>query len=788
MAAMQDLRFGIRQLLRRKGSSLLAIVTVALGVGATTAIFSVVDSTMLRPLPYPNPEQLVSVGLTETLPDGKTSRPGPSMEDMLRLRTATDVFSSVEGFGSIANGYISDGATPERLQVVTFTEGYLAQHAVRPLLGRDFMASDMTGTSPLVALLGYGYWQARYGGQDVLGQTIRLGDHVATIVGVLPRTFNPNTPVSVPLIVTPDEFGRRGLGSRINIVARLQPGVTLDAATQRGSVVLGGPATVRLTSRLATVTTPQLPTVKVLLGGVGLLLLLACVNVAGLLLARGATRQSEVAVRASLGATRSRLIRQLLIESLVIAVPGAALGVLLAWITLDAVVANVPLVIPSNSPAAINLTVLLGTMLLLIPTVLIAGLLPAVRLSRVQLSAALMSGGRHGSTPLSRRGGQLLIGIEVALAVVLVSGAGLMLRSMMHLSHVDLGYEPRGLVTMQVLPLDQSPGVHAQYYASLLDRVRRLPGVESAAISNYFHMGTGMRTSAVRGSGGAEMVASYSVSPDYFATVGARLSEGRWPTQAEIDAGVRPVVLNQKAAALLFPDGSALGRTVMSSGPAARPATVVGVMEDVRNDGPTGTGRFYPQHVFFPLDAAPDDLTAAMTLIVRVNDHTRSLGNDLRTLAGALGPRVLVERIRSGEELLAAGVLTPKRRTVMLALLGGLGLLLAIVGIVGVTAFAVARRTREIGVRLAFGARPRQVVAVVLRDAVIPVLAGTLVGAGASYVATDAIRSFLFGVTPTDPWTLSTVSIAVALFGVAAAWVPALRATKVDPMDCLRAD
>jgi putative ABC transport system permease protein len=784
---LQDLHYGFRQLLRRKASSLLAILTLALGIGATTSIFTVVDSTMLRPLPYQNPEQLVSATTVETRPDGRESRTNPSMQDMLRLRQATDIFSSVEGFGSSFNGRITDGAAPERLQVATFTEGYLSQHGVIPLIGRDFTAEDMAGTSPLVALLGYGYWQSRFGGEDVLGQTIRLDDSVATIVGILPRTFNPNTPVSLPLILPPDMVNRRGLGSTFNVVARLQPGVSIEAAAERATPRVEG-AKLRLTSRLDTVTTPQRPTVRVLLGAVGLVLLLACVNVAGLLLARGAARRSEVAVRASLGASRPRLIRQLLTESLAIAIPGAVLGVFLAWVSLDAFVANVPLFIPSNSPAAINLTVLAATMLVLIPTVLFAGLLPAVRLSRVRLGSALASGGRQGSSSLSRRGGQLLIALESALAVLLVCGAGLMVRSMWQIARVDLGFDTQRLMTMEVLPLDKSPGAHEQYYLALLAGVKRLPGVESAAVSDYFHLGTGMRSTALQSTGKFEMLFGYRVSPEYFETVGTPLVGGRWPTPAEARAEPGAIVINESAAALLFPSESALGRIVKQPGPAGKTFMVVGITKNARNGGPTAPSTLNPWHVFYPFQITERDMTSAMTVVIRTSGDARNLASDLRSLAGSIGPRVLVERIRSGEELIAAGVLTPRRRTVMLSLFGALGLLLAVVGIIGVTAFSVTSRTREIGVRLAFGASPRQVVRVILRDAAVPVVAGAIAGAGGAYLSGGVLRTFLFEVSPTDPLTIVSVTLLMTVVGVLAALVPALRAAGIDPASSLRTE
>jgi putative ABC transport system permease protein len=795
----QDVRSGIRQFRARKGFSLLAIATLATGIGATTAIFSVVDSTMLRPLPYADPEQLVSLGISETRPDGRTANVNPSMEDLQFLRTATDLFSSVEGFGS-GTGPIAYAGEPERLQTVHFTEGYLSMQGVTPMAGRDFTADDMTGRSPLVALLGYRYWQSRFNGRDVLGETIRLDDQIATIVGVLPPTFNPTTPVSLPLILTPQEFGRRGLGSRINVVARLQPDVSIGTAVERGTSKLAGwspagsparpsgPARLRVTSRLDTVTRPQRTTANILLGAVGLVLLLACVNVCGLLLARGASRHAEVAVRASLGATRSRLLRQLLTESVVLAVPGAALGVLLAWLSLDLIVANVPLFVPANSPAAINVTVLLGTIGVLVPAVVVIGLLPAIRLSRVHVSGALATGTRQGSTPLTRRSGQFLIAMEIALAVVLLSGAGLMIRSFYKLWDVDLGFSPQSLVTMQVLPLERTPAAHEGYYRALIERAQTLPGVSSAAISDFFHIGTGLRTASVRGTGTDEMVAVYRVSSGYFTTIGARLVAGQWPDAREAGALARPVVINETAARLLFPDESPVGRTVMPSGRDAEPHTIAGVIADVRNGGFSGSRTVSAGHVYFPFTIAEDDLTTAMTLTVRAPDPTAELGNQLRQIAQSLGPPALVDRIASGEQLLSDGVATPRKRTVMLGLLGGLGVLHALVGIVGVTAYAVTRRTREMGVRLAFGARPSRMVLMALRDSAVPVVIGALAGVGAALYATRAIQSFLFEVSPTDPVTLALVTLGLALAGVIAALWPALRAGRIDPVASLRAE
>ncbi|MCR4339872.1 MAG: ABC transporter permease, partial [Gemmatimonadaceae bacterium] len=483
-ALLQDIRYAFRQLARQRGSSLVAIVTLALGIGVSTAVFSVIDATMLRPLPYPHPEQLVTVSPEETMPDGRVSRATASMEDMRAWQQADDVFQMVAGTGSAFRGRIVEGAEPERIQVSHFTEDYLSIHAVTPWIGRNFTREDTDPGSPLVALLGYGYWQSRYGGrEDVIGQTVRFDTEVATIVGVLPASFNATTPVATPLRIPLAEVSRRGTG-RVSVSARLRPDITIEQARERLAarmqprVLPDGrkttQPTVNIRSRLDGALTQARTTINVLTGAVGLILLIACVNVAGLLLARGAARQTELAVRASMGAGRGRLIRQLLTESVVLAIPGGALGILLAWLSLDAIVANIPLTIPANSPATLNLRVLGATIAFLVPTALLFGLAPAIRLSRVRLGAVLARGGRQRGSALSRRAGQVLIAAEIALAVILVAGAGLMIRSFTRISAVDLGFNASGLVVMEALPLDRSPGAHKGYYTALLQQVRTI--------------------------------------------------------------------------------------------------------------------------------------------------------------------------------------------------------------------------------------------------------------------------------------------------------------------------
>jgi putative ABC transport system permease protein len=795
-ALAQDIRYGIRQLFRQRLSSFVAVATLALGIGVSTAVLSVIDATMLRPLPYPDPEQLVDVRVEEVTPDGQVRSPASAMEDMRTWQSATDVFSSVAGVGQASRGRIADGPEPERIAVQHFTEDYLSMHGVTPLAGRGFSREDTNEGAPLVALLGYGYWQRRYGGRsDVIGQTIRLDADVATIVGVLPAWFNATTPLATPLRIPAQQFSRRGTG-RVAVYARLRPDVTMEQARARLSPRMralpypdGRVPDVRevravVTSRLDALTSRYRTTVNVLAGAVGLILIIAAVNVAGLLLARGAARQSELAVRASLGAGRGRLIRQLLTESVVLALPATALGVLLAWLSLDVIVANLPLSVPANSPITLNLTVIAMTVVLLVPTTLLFGLAPALRLSRVRIGSVLARGGRQVSSSLSRRGGQLLIAAEVALAVILVAGAGLMIRSFMRISAVDLGFNPHGLLTLQVLPLERSPAAHKEYYTALVARLRTIPGIASVGLADYFALADGHRSTSVMVDGKSTGIGIVEVLPGYFETIGATLRDGRLPTDVDYTFG-RAVVVNEFAARTLFPGGSAVGRQFVRNG---QTWTVLGVIADLRHGGPLGRRSARNPQVFFPLEPTASGLNTAMTIVIRPSGEVAGLGDRLRHAVQSFGSRVLIEQIRSANEWFGESVITPRRQTVLLGILGGLGLTLALVGVFGMTAYAVTRRTAEIGVRMAFGARPGQVVRTIVRDAAVPIAAGTMLGIAGAALASRLIESFLFQTAPGDPLTLALVAVTLATTGCLAALAPALRAARVDPASSLRAD
>ncbi len=794
---IQDVRYACRLLLAQRGFALVAILTVALAIGVSTALFSVLDATVIRPLPYPRPEQLVRVVPEVVMPDGRVMGLSSSMADMRLWQSARDVFTAVAGWGRSFGGRIVDGPEPERIQVMQFTEEYLSMHGVQPLMGRDFIRDDMDPGAPLVALLGYGYWQSRYGGRtDVLGDTIRLDDGIATIVGVLPATFDADVPVARPLRIPPEEVPRRGTG-RVSVYGRLRPGVTIEQARERlAALMVGDPgaepvAGVIVTSRLENEVARSRTTANVMAGAVGLILLIACVNVSSLLLARGTARQTELAVRASLGAGRGRLVRQLLTESAVIAAAGGVLGVLLAWTSLGAIVAILPISVPQNSTVALNLGVLAAAAGLIVPTSLLFGLAPAIRLSRAQIGSALARGGRQAGSALTRRAGQALIAAEVALAVVLVTGAGLMIRSFARLTTVDLGFNPEGLVTLEVLPIDRDPAVHRTYFPLLLERIRAIPGVGSAGLVDRFVLGDSTSFTNVTMEDESAFATVFDVLPGYFETIGARLRDGRLPLDSDSATGFRGAVMSESAARALGGNRPVVGRQLTRGmQQQSEPWTVLGVIADLGHGGPLGRDRGTPQ-VFFLYDANPArlaGLAVPMVVVVRPAAPIPGLADQLREAAQSVGPRVLVERVRAGEDWFDDRVLTPRRRTLLLGLLGGLGLALSIAGIFGVTAYAVARRATEVGVRMAFGAQPRDVVLLMVQDAARPVLLGLGAGLVAAYNATRVVESFLFETAPRDPATFTLVALLTAFTAILAAWLPARRAARVDPAVALRAE
>jgi len=528
-------------------------------------------------------------------------------------------------------------------------------------------------------------------------------------------------------------------------------------------------------------------TVTVISAAVALIVLIACVNIAGLLLARGEARQTEMAIRGALGAGRGRLLCQLLTESVVLSAIGGLGGLLLATLALHAVVANIPIALPGDAPARMSIFVLGSTMCVVALNAVLFGLVPAIRASKVSSTRLAAESRRQQASTPSLRAGQVLVAIEVALAVVMLAGAGLMLRSFSRLMTVDLGFDPGSYVTMKVEPLDQKSATAALYYPALLQSIRLIPGVVAAGAIDHAPLADGAAVTAVRRPGGAweQMIQIETALPGYFEAVGLTAHQGRLLTGADM-VGPSVVVISEGAARLFFPDGPAVGRQLQLSNVTA---DVVGVVGDARHFGPADNDRASPC-VYRPLGSGANasDGPVRFTVVVRPGAGAHDLSDQLRRAAAGVGPAVIIDGIQYGTDWLDKRVMLPRQRTALLSLLGALGLLLVIIGVFGMTSLAVARRTREIGIRIAFGANPTQVVGRMLRGALVPILVGIGVGTGLAWLTSGVVKGFLFRTSPNDPVTFALVGMTLGVVGALAAWIPARRAARVDPVVALRAD
>lgn len=790
----QDVRYAVRTLLRQRGFALVTVLTLALAMGASTALFSVIDAALLRPVPYPDPERIVSINVEVPQADGRAPRLAPSVQDLDAWRSSSGVFDEL-GRGRVnQESLIIDAGEPQRLPTSRVSPGFLEVFGVAPLVGRGVLPEDALPGAANVVWLGYDFWMQAFGGRrEAVGETLRVAGEPAIIVGVLPRGFYSDSAVWRAM---PADAGQMR-GSGTPTYGRLARGTTIEDATGRLTAVLSatadGTGTAGARAHLASMYESTVDryrsAVRFLAGAVLIVLLIACINVAGLLLARGATRQAELAVRASMGAGRLRLVRQLVTESLVIAAVGGTAGIVVAWLMLDGLVSVLPISLPPNVTPAINLTVLAFGALLSLVVTLLFGLVPAIRLSRVHLGPQLSRAGRRHTTALTRRGGQALMAAEVALALVLLMGAGLMVRSFSKALSVDVGFDPDTFVTMEVYPADADPASHAPYFRQLLETLRAQPGLTAVGATTLLPMGGGAFTSAST-DGGERLFASVrSVTPGYLEAIGAVPLQGRLMSDADVAAG--PVaVLAEDAARELFPDGTAVGRPI-TIGKVLH--TVVGVVPDVRNGNVLYRDPERERDVYLSLAPDSEEWSSGAfgrrpVIVVRPHQADRGLGDRLREVAQSIGAPAIVGRIRTGSDLVGDNLEQPRNRTVLMGLIGGLGLVLTLVGVFGITAYTVARRTHEVGVRMAFGARPVDVVARVVIDATWPVAVGVVTGLAGAWYASRFIESFLYETPAHEPVTFAVVALATAVVAILAAWSPARRAAKVDPVIALRAE
>ena len=816
---VQDLRFGVRMLLKQPGFTLIAIVTLALGIGANTAIFSVVNALLLRPLPYRQPEQLVKVFRVQPDP---TKGMLPSIWSYPRFEMLRDLnlsFTEVAGFNQSPYNLTGTDA-PEQVQMEMVSDGYFPLIGVNTIVGRSFRAED----AGEVALLGYDLWQRRFGGDpQAVGKAIELDKQAFTIVGVLPPGFRGQSgtaDVWLPIWAGP-RFIPTALthpnNHNLQVIARLKDGVTLSAAQadmQRVSAQIeqkypSPPDTVPGNAKVpvlepfqAAKVDPVLKTsLLLLLGAVGLVLLIACANVANLLLARAVARQREFALRAALGASRLRLMRQLITESLLLALVGGALGVLLArWgVTLLLHIRPSDNTNPLFGTAyahtfnffTVNLDwrVLSFNFALALLTGLLFGILPALQSSFVNVNAALKEGaggsgaGFHGQRKSSLR--SLLIVGEIAVALVLLSGAGLMINSLLRLQSANLGFVPENLLQMTVYARDAKP----EFYEQLVARVQALPGVEAVSISRNAPLLGHYAQAVIDIEGRADIkkagVGFHSVSPDYFKTLGIALLRGRVFTAQDRAGAPRVALINQTTAEKFFPGEDPIGKRLRPYVTPQYQTTelfieIVGVVADV----PYGRLEEAIGPDVYVSALQPTDQTRM--LIVRSGFEPAALTAAVQREVLQLDRNIPLTAVQTMQERAADVTSRTRFIAVLLGLFAGLALLLAGIGIYGVMAYSVSARTREIGIRMALGAQVSDVLKLVMGQGMKLVFVGVALGLVASVALTRTLKNLLYGVSATDPLTFAVIALLLGLVALLACWLPARRATKVDPITSLR--
>ena len=830
ISLMQDLRFGLRMLRKNPIFALIAVVTLALGIGANTAIFSVVDAVLLRPLPYPDANRLVF--LWSTMNSQGVPTAGSALPDYYTWRDQNHVFDGLAGFYNGDFNLSSATGAPELVQGAYITANLFQVLRVSPSLGRLFTSDEEQFGKHHVVLLSHGLWQRRFGADpNIVGKDIKLGGENYTVAGVMPRglPFFDNLPEAdlwTPISFAPNDNMATRNNHFVNLVGRLKSGVTPQQAQSDTSAIAKsmegqfpankglGASVVPMQEQLSGDSRSAL---LVLLGAVTFVLLVACVNVANLLLARASARERELAIRASLGASRARIVRQVIIECLPLGVIGGLLGVLLAVWGIDLLSTLLPASLPRGNAINVNGRVLLFTFAVISFTILVSGLLPALQAARADVRESLNEGGR--SNIGSRRQGRLrrlLVIAEVALALVLLVGSGLMLRSFIKLRAVDVGFTTHNVLTMRVpLPQAKYPTpltaddprdpAGLAFFEQLLTRVRALPGVQAATVATILPLGAGQgwgKFLSIEGRpetalGNVPLVRFALVTPDYYHTFGVAVRQGR-PFAAEDTSNSQPVaIINETLARRFFANEDPIGKTIWMGPPEnLLPAedqtpdnrvprrTIVGVVSDIKG-GSLNRPTF--AQVYAPLTQyRREGWSNSLMLAVQTSTAPETLTNAIREQVRALDPDQPVTSVKTIDELLDRTLSKTKFTLLLFGLFAALALVLAAIGIYGVMATAVTQRTHEIGLRMALGAQKRDVLRLVIGQGMTPVIVGIAAGLLSAFALTRLMSTLLFGVSATDPVTLAVITLLLAAVALFACYLPARRAAKVDPLVALR--
>jgi putative ABC transport system permease protein len=798
----RDVRYAARLLVRAPGFAAIALLTLALGIGANTAIFSVLNAVLLQPLPYADPDRLVMVG--ERRPNGSAGNVGYTT--FLDWRERSHSFDTMALIRSWTPTLATNGE-PERISGMRVSSNFFAMLGVRPALGRDFTAAEDTPASWQRVILSDGLWRRRFGADPAaIGRVITMNDRQFTIVGVMPASFEPL--ISERFYQRAEMWALVGYDRTLNYACRscqhlkaiglVKAGVAFEAARADIDAVQAAlrrelpgeypPATMTVVPVRDELTGAVRPALAVLMGAVGFVLLIACANVASLLLARIARREHDLALRAALGASRARLVRQLMVESALLAFAGGLLGVALGAVALPLLIRLAPPTIARVATAQLDGSVLAFSIALTIATAFLFGLVPALRASRINLQQSLHGDGRktaHAPTSLSRR---ILVAADVALAVVLLVGAGLMIRSVANLIGVHPGFDANGVLTMQISMVGTA---YAKDEAVVLktdemvSRLKALPGVQSAASAGQIPLGGNGDTWGFHVEGrpagpGDPSVERYSVTPEYFSVMRIPLRRGRLFTDADRAGGEKVMLIGEQTARTLWPDADPIGQHVRIGGYDGPPRTIVGIVGDVRHQelaAPPTMQMYTPQA----------QLTDSfLTMVIRTGGDPSALAGEARRAIWSVASDVPVYEVAPLVDLVARSVGWRRFVMILLELFGAVALLMTAIGVYGVISYSVAERTREIGIRAALGAAPGDIVRLIVGGGLAVVSAGLAVGIVGAIAATRFLESSLFEVSATDPATFGAVAGVLLLVAIVAQAVPIARAMRVDPSIALR--
>ncbi|MEO8434817.1 MAG: ABC transporter permease [Pyrinomonadaceae bacterium] len=800
---LRDLKFSARSLLKRPALTIIAIVTLAIGIGANTAFFSVVNSLLIKPLSFPDLDRVVAVW--ENRPSQGVARNEASMANFLDWRAQNHTFEQLATYrGWSAN--LTGLETPERLQGSQVTANFLDVIGVKPAIGRGFAAGEDQPGNETVTILTYGLWQRRFGGDPaIVNKTITINGIARTVIGVMPEGFNYplGSELLAPIAITPEMASNRQFHTYLT-VGRLKPNVPLTQAQTDLETIAA-----RLSNQYAetntgwgVVTYPIIEdtvrlyktAVLVMMAAVGLVLLIVCANVANLMLARAAGRQKEMALRSALGASRWQLIRQLLTESVLLALVGGTLGVLLANWGVDLLRTLNPGDAAKFAPGwdriGVDLPVLGFNLGLSLLSGILFGLAPAWQISKTNLNEGLKEGPRQTSSGSHRLRGLLVIS-EVALSLILLVSAGLLIRTFLVLLKTNPGFNPQNVLTMGLsLPgaKYKEESQRAAFYQDLVRKVAALPGVESAAAITNLPLGGSNSSNPFLIEGmpdpppGQEFVGrNRACTPDYFHTMGIPVLKGRAFTDQDKPGNPPVVIVNENLAQRFWPNADPIGKRMRIAGPLNEYPwmQVVGVVKDVKHELnlPTSWDYYLPH---------AQDVWSSMVLVARTRVAPMTLAADIRQQVWAIDKDQPVYRVRTMEDVRAFSVSLYSFSSGSLGVFAGIALLLAAIGIYGVMSYAVTQRTQEIGIRMALGARAADVLKLVIRNGMWLALIGVVTGLAGAYAATRFLASLLFGVTPTDLTTFAAVTLGLLVVALLACYLPARRATKVDPLIALR--